>query len=298
MSSFWHWYITIGVAIYIIAVFWLLQVTRRSKSESDGKNELMSHSYDGIQEYNNPLPKWWLQLFYITIIFAIGYLVLYPGLGYWKGTLGWTQQNQHQAQIIEANKKFDPIFKKYAAIGIKQLVKNEPKALEIGKRLFLNNCSVCHGSDAGGATGFPNLKDHDWLWGGSPEKIVETITNGRTGTMPAWEASLDPLTIQQVASYVMSLSGRKTNQDLVKDGKGKFQMYCSGCHGVDGKGMQVVGAPNLTDKTWLYGGSPMVITKTIKGGRAGVMPAHKDLLSADKIHLLAAYVYSLSFDSQ
>ncbi len=294
MSSFWHWYITIGSIGYIVAIVWLLQVTRKTKSDETTTDELMDHSYDGIQEYNNPMPRWWIQLFYITIIFSIGYLVLYPGLGNWKGTLGWTQQNQHEAELAKANEIYNPIFEKYGAISIPQLVAEEPKAIEMGKRIFLNNCAVCHGSDAGGVAGFPNLRDKDWLWGGSPDKIVESISNGRTGTMPAWGGSLDELSLQQVTSYVFSLSGRKADKDLAEAGKATFQMYCVACHGAEGKGMDILGAPNLTDNIWLYGGSPATVTKTIREGRSGSMPAHADLLSKDKIHLVAAYIYGLS----
>jgi len=294
MSSFWHWYITIGVIVYIIAVFWLLQATRKSKTGSEGEDELMDHSYDGIQEYNNPLPRWWLQLFYITLIFSIGYLVLYPGLGSWKGTFGWTQQNQFEKEVAATDAITAPIFKKFGAMSMEELVSSQPQAIDMGKRMFINSCSVCHGSDAGGAPGFPNLTDNDWLWGGDPDTIQATITLGRTGSMPAWASTLDELSIQQLTSYVISLSGRSSNKELAEAGQPKFQMYCSGCHGADAKGAQALGAANLTDKVWLYGGSAAVISKTIREGRSGIMPAHKDLLSADQIHLVGAYVYSLS----
>ena len=295
MSNFWSWYITILSVGYIIAVLWLLLVTRQVKSDmtDSGENNLMEHSYDGIQEYNNPMPSWWIKLFYITIVFAVAYLVLYPGLGNWKGTLGWTSHNQHAEEVAAAEKVYGPLFKKYAAISIPQLASDHPEAIEMGKRIFLNNCAVCHGSDAGGAPGFPALNDNDWLYGGAPEQIVKTITDGRNGAMPAWGSTSGEDGVLQLASYVESLSGRPADEKLVAEGKAKF-MTCAGCHGMDGKGMQALGAPNLTDNIWLYGGSPAVIAKTIRDGRNGVMPSHKDLLGDDRIHLVASYVYSLT----
>lgn len=299
MSNFWSWYITILSLGYIIAVLWLLLVTRqvKSKMSETGETNLMEHSYDGIQEYNNPMPSWWIKLFYVTIIFAVSYLVLYPGLGNWKGTLGWTSHKQHAEEVAAAEKIYGPLFKKYAAIGIPQLVTEHPEAIEMGKRIFLNNCAVCHGSDAGGAPGFPALNDNDWLYGGTPDLIVKTITDGRNGAMPAWGSTFGEDGVLQLASYVESLSGRPADKKLAAEGKAKF-MTCAGCHGMDGKGMQALGAPNLTDNIWLYGGSPAVIAKTIRDGRNGVMPSHKDLLGDDKIHLVASYVYSLTHASK
>lgn len=299
MSDFWSLYISIITIVFIIAVIWLLFVTRNMKSDSHEENsELVGHSYDGIQEYNNPLPRWWINMFYITIVFAIVYLVLYPGLGNWKGTLGWTSAGQHQQEMEKAKKQYGPLFAKYASIDIPQLVQKHPESLEMGKRIFLNNCAMCHGSDAGGAPGFPALNDNDWLYGGSPSKIVETITNGRNANMPAWGPVIGNDGVAQVASYVASLSGRPAVKSLVEKGKQTFATYCAACHGQDGKGNQMLGAPNLTDRIWLYGGSPLVIEKTIRGGRQGVMPAHKNLLDSDKIHLVAAYVYSLSHPAE
>jgi len=297
MSQFWSLYISIITILFIIALVWLLTVTRKMKADSnEGKAKVLEHSYDGIQEYNNPLPKWWINMFYATIVFAIIYLVLYPGLGNWKGTLGWTSASQHQHEVDEAKKKYGPLFAKFAAIPIPEMVKNHPQGIEMGKRIFLNNCAMCHGSDAGGAPGFPALNDNDWLYGGTPDKIVETITQGRNASMPAWEPVLGHDGVAQVASYVATLSGRPALESLATKGKQKFATYCTACHGQDGKGNQMIGAPNLTDRIWLYGGSPMVIEKTISEGRNGVMPAHKELLSPDKIHLVASYVYSLSQD--
>ncbi len=298
MSNFWSWYITILSVGYILAVLWLLLVTRQVKSDKNANaNNLMEHSYDGIQEYNNPMPSWWIKLFYITIFFAIAYLVLYPGLGNWKGTLGWTSHKQHAEEVAAAEKVYGPLFKKYAALSIPQLVDEHPEAIEMGKRIFLNNCAVCHGSDAGGAPGFPALNDDDWLYGGAPGQIVKTITDGRKGAMPAWGSTFGKQGVLELAAYVETLSGRPADEKLAAAGKTKF-MTCAGCHGMDGKGMQALGAPNLTDRIWLYGGSPAVIAKSIQDGRNGVMPAHKDLLGSDRIHLVASYVYSLTHSNK
>ncbi len=297
MSSFWHWYITILSVGYILAVLWLLLATRRTKSDMDeqGTDQLMEHSYDGIQEYNNPMPRWWIQLFYITIVFAVIYLVLYPGLGNFKGYLNWTSAGQHAEEVAEAEKTYGPIFQKYAAIGIPELSKEHPEAIEIGQRVFLNNCAVCHGSDAGGAPGFPALNDNDWIHGGTPGQIKTIITQGKTASMPAWGTILGDEKVKQVTSYIFQLGGRPTaNEALVAPGKVVFDTMCAACHGADGKGVQALGGPNLADNIWLYGGSSGAITKSIAEGRKGEMPAHKELLNADKIHLVSAYIYSLS----
>jgi cytochrome c oxidase cbb3-type subunit 3 len=164
----------------------------------------------------------------------------------------------------------------------------------MGQRLFLTYCIQCHGSDAGGRPGYPNLTDKNWLWGGTPEAIKASITNGRTAVMPAWEPVIGADGVEQVTEYVQSLSGRKVDEAMAAKGKDIFTTNCAACHMPDGTGMQALGAPNLTDTTWLYGGSEGVIRQTIKAGRNGKMPAHKELLGEDKIHLLAAYVYSLS----
>ncbi len=297
MSSFWHWYITILSVGYIFAVLWLLLVTRRTKSSMDeqGTDQLMEHSYDGIQEYNNPMPRWWIQLFYITIIFAFLYLALYPGLGNFKGYLNWTSAGQHAEEVAVAEKTYGPIFKKYAAISIEELTDSHPEALEMGQRIFLNNCAVCHGSDAGGAPGFPALNDNDWLHGGTPAQIEKIISEGKSSSMPAWEAILGKSGVEEVASYVFKLSNRpQVNEELAAAGKARYDTMCVACHGADGKGVQMLGGPNLTDNIWLYGGSAGTIAKTIAQGRNGEMPAHKGRISSDRIHLVAAYVYSLS----
>lgn len=305
MSSFWSGWIIVLTVGNILACLWLVWWTMRRRTGEAAQGDVTGHTWDGdLQEYNNPLPRWWLWLFYITLIFAGGYLALYPGLGKFQGIWGWSSGNtlgsiegsQYQNEMAQAAEKYDPIFKKFAAVAITDLA-GKPEyaeARDMGKRLFLTYCMQCHGSDAGGTRGFPNLKDNDWLWSGTPEQIQTSIANGRNGVMPA-HAHIGEDKINQVAAYVESLSGRNVDAAQAEAGKEVFMSVgCIGCHGVDGTGNQMLGAPNLTDKTWLYGGSEGVIKQTIIKGRAGVMPAHKDLLGDEKVHLLAAYVYSLS----
>jgi len=254
----------------------------------------MGHVWDeDLQELSNPLPKWWLSMFYITLVFGVGYLALYPGLGTFSGILGWTEKGQYDKEIAAADKQFNPLYEKYLKEDPKLLAANH-EALKTGERLFVNYCTTCHGSDAGGGPGFPNLRDEDWLYGGDPQIIKASIMNGRTGAMPPWGAVLGPDGTANVAEYVLSLSGRSVNATVAATGKEKFMQLCVACHGPDGKGNPAMGAPNLTDNIWLYGGLKKTIMETIEKGRAGRMPAHAEFLGEAKVHLLAAYVYSLS----
>ncbi len=294
MSDFWSWYIAIITIANILACYWLIKWASKKHNNEAAQGEVTGHKWDGdLEEYNNPLPRWWLWLFYFTIVFGFVYLALYPGLGNYKGSLGWTSTGQYDEEISEANKTYDPIFAKYAKQEIPALAKNS-EATKIGQRLFLNYCATCHASDAGGARGFPNLTDNDWLWGGAAGNIKKTILDGRMGAMPPWEAVIGKQGVKDVTQYVISLSGRKHDAAMAKAGKKQFDVMCIACHGADGKGNQALGAPNLTDNVWLYGGSAGVIAQTIAKGRNGVMPAHRNFLGEDKAHLLAAYIYSLS----
>ncbi|RMD68980.1 MAG: cytochrome-c oxidase, cbb3-type subunit III [Gammaproteobacteria bacterium] len=294
MSPFWSWFVIILTVGSILATWWLIRWTMKISPGEAGLGEETGHVWDGdLREYNNPLPRWWLWLFYITIVFSVIYLILYPGLGNFPGLLGWTKEKQYEEEVRAAEAKYGPIYEKYAKMDIPALAK-DPEAMKIGQRLFLNYCATCHGADAGGAPGFPNLTDNDWLWGGDPQTIEKTILDGRQGSMPAWKDALGEEGIEQVAAYVMSLSGRKVDPALAEKGKEKYMTFCIGCHGPDGKGNPALGAPNLTDNIWLYGGSPGTIKKSIREGRNGVMPPHRDFLGEAKVHILAAYVYSLS----
>lgn len=300
MTSFWSWYITLLSLGTIAALVWLLLATRKGQRH-ESTEETVGHSYDGIEEYDNPLPRWWFMLFVSTVIFALGYLVLYPGLGNWKGILpgyegGWTQVKEWQREMDRANEQYGPLYAKFASMPVEEVAK-DPQALKMGGRLFASNCSVCHGSDAKGAYGFPNLTDNEWLWGGEPETIKTSILAGRQAAMPGWLNVIGEDGIRNVTGYVLSLSGRDTPEGInidIEQGQKIFASTCVACHGPEGKGTQAMGAPDLTDNVWLYGSSFGQIQQTLRYGRNGRMPAQEEILGNDKVHLLAAYVYSLS----
>jgi len=297
-SGFWDLYIAVisVVSIVACALFLKSQSIRKAPAEAQAGPEQATtgHTWDeDLAEYNNPLPRWWSWLFYITIVFSIVYLVLYPGLGSWQGTLGWSQVGQLEQEIAAAEKQFGPIYEKFAAREVQELAAS-PQALAAGQKLFLNNCAQCHASDGGGSRGFPNLADMDWLWGGSPEAIKTSITDGRTGMMPAWRQALGEQGVKDVAHYVMSLSGMANDSIRTARGKEAFDRNCVACHGAQGKGNPAMGAPDLADKVWLHGSSEERIIETISKGRVDQMPAHKEKLSGAQIHLLTSYVYSLS----
>jgi len=290
-SEFWSVYVAVITVVSIVAcaVFLKSQSVRRPVGI-----ETTGHKWDeDLAEYNNPLPRWWSWLFYITIVFGLVYLVLYPGLGSWRGTLGWSQVAQLKEETAAAQKQFGPLYERFAAMEIEALAKN-PEALAVGQKLFLNNCAQCHASDGGGSRGFPNLTDMEWLWGGTPGAIKTSITEGRTGMMPAWGEVLGEARVKDVAHYVRSLSGLTHDSIRAARGKDVFATTCIACHGADAKGNPAMGAPDLTDKVWLHGSSEEAVIQTITIGRADQMPAHKEKLSPAQIHLLTAYVYSLS----
>jgi len=292
-SSFWDFYIGIISVVSIVACGVLL-LAQSKRRVAGGESETTGHAWDeDLGEYNNPLPRWWMWLFWITIVFALAYLVLYPGLGSYAGYLRWTQAGQFEEENAQANAQFGPLYEKFAGQEIAQLAKN-PEALAIGQKLFLNTCAQCHASDAGGSRGFPNLTDNDWLYGGDPANIKASIMEGRNGIMPPFAPALGEQGTKDVAHYVMSLSGMAADSIRVERGKPRFAQTCAACHGAQGKGNAQLGAPNLTDKTWLYGAGEAAIIEGITRGRNNPMPAHKELLTPAKIHLLTAYVYSLS----
>ncbi len=294
-SEFWSWFIIAIAGGGIIWLFYLLMGTNKAETEEGVPT---GHVWDeDLQELNNPLPRWWLYMFYFTLFFAIGYLILYPGMGSYKGLLGWTEVGEYEAEVAAADAEFGPLFEKFEKTPIAELATDEA-AMNAGERLFVTYCAVCHGSDARGAPGFPNLRDNDWLYGGTPEQIEATILHGRMGTMPAWEGPLGGAEgVNQVATYVMSIAGRDVDTKLAAAGKEKFDMFCVGCHMPGGTGNEALGAPNLSNNIWLYGGSPRSIKETIAKGRNGRMPAHSEFLGKAKSHILAAYVYSLSHES-
>ncbi len=294
MSSTLSWFITIVSLANIIGCYVLIKWSSKPLPGEAAQGQVTGHTWDeDLQEFNNPMPRWWLWLFYITMIFALIYAALYPAMGNFKGSLGWSQKQEYEQEISDAAKTYGPIFAAYSKQAIPDLAKN-PKAVQAGQRLFLNYCSTCHGSDARGAAGFPNLRDSDWLYGGTPEAIKTSIMNGRNGIMPPMGAALGADGVKTVVAYVLSLSRAGQDAAVVEQGKLKFQTLCAACHQPDGKGSHAIGAPNLTDDVWLHGRSPGAITQTVTQGRTGVMPAHGEFLGEDKVHLLAAYVYSLS----
>lgn len=316
MTMFWTIWISIITFGTMLGCWFLLRWCLSNKTGVK-EGEEMGHEFDGIVEINNQLPKWWTNLFYITMVWGVLYLIAYPGLGFtFKGIFGWESSNQAVRSLAEsqealeldiaeenlneyavsiktARERFDPIFAEYAKTPVEELALND-EALQVGKRLFLQNCAQCHGSDARGQRGgFPNLTDNDWLYGGSGEKIKETLINGRIAAMPAWFDAMGESGIEEVVAYTLSLSGRDVDANLANAGKARFAV-CAACHGVDGKGNQLLGAPNLSDNIWLYGGSQRAVTETLTYGRNGVMPAFDKTLGEDKVHVVAAYVYSLS----
>ncbi len=293
MSTFFNWWVIVITLVNIFACWWLIRWTMKKRPDESASGDVTGHVWDGLEEYNNPLPKWWLWLFYITLVFGLVCLVLFPGLGNFQGIAGWSSSGQYDKEVAQSNERYGPIFAKFAETDIAAL-SSDAEAMKAGERLFSNYCSQCHGSDARGAKGFPNLTDNDWLWGGSPEQIKTTIVNGRGGLMTPWGPILGDEGVENVANYVQSLSGRQVDTASAEAGKAQFETFCAACHGVDGTGNQVLGAPNLTDNIWLHGSSAGAIKKIIIEGKNGAMPALGDFLGNDKSHLLAAYVYSLS----
>jgi cytochrome c oxidase cbb3-type subunit 3 len=242
---------------------------------------------------NNPLPRWWVGLFLITIVFSLGYLALYPGLGTSPGQLGWSSKGQYEAEMAKGEKEVAPLYAKFSGMSTQDVAK-DPQAMAIGDRLFMNNCAQCHGSDARGSKGFPNLSDADWLHGGSPEKIKETLTLGRIGQMPPMAAAVGtPDDVRNVAHYVLSLSGSPHDALKASLGKPKFAA-CAACHGMDGKGNQALGAPNLTDDIWLHGWGENAIVAMVNNGKVNQMPAQVSKLTEPQLHVLASYVWGLS----
>ena len=292
-SPFWHYYIVAIVVASFIYVTWLLLSQDKVKLKKGEEVKTTGHSWDGIEEYNNPMPRWWFWMFIMTILFGIGYLVAYPGMGDYKGTFNWTSHNQYEREVAAADKTVNALYGKYSKMKVEDVAKDK-NAMTIGKNLFDTYCIQCHGSDAQGSRGFPNLTDSDWIYGGTPEKIHETITNGRIGIMMPWGPNLGTEGVRDVANYVISLSkDRAYDEDRAARGKEIFQANCVACHGANGQGTMGI-APRLNDNIWLWGGSEKAIIETITSGRHNQMPAWKDFLTEDKIHLLTAYVWGKS----
>jgi cytochrome c oxidase cbb3-type subunit 3 len=297
MSIFWNIWI-IGLTLVCTGlVIWVLMANRKVavRDDEEPENRTTGHVYDGIEEYDNPLPRWWFLLFVGTLVYSAIYLIWYPGLGSFPGIGGWTSANQLEREHEKARQNEEEIFAEYKKMPIEELALDNA-AMKMGVRLFANNCAVCHGADGGGNYGFPNLGDSDWLYGGTPEKIHETLLHGRAGNMPPWGGLLGEQKVLAVTEHVMALGKSQHDAALARQGESVYQQNCTACHGADGKGNQALGAPNLTDAVWLYDGSREGIANSVRSGRANMMPAQKDMLREEKIHLLTAYVYSLSLE--
>ena len=294
MSTGWSLFVIVLIVSNLVGCAWLLWGNRHVQIDPRGKGDTTGHDFDGIEELNNPLPAWWTWLFIGTSVFSLGYFVLYPGFGNYAGTLGWSSAKETEDGLAAAEAKYGPIIDAYLERPIPELARDE-RAVGMGGRIFANRCATCHGSDARGGRGYPNLTDADWLHGGAPETIVHTITNGRNGIMPPFAAAIggDP-GVRQVTEYVLSLSGREHDAAEAEAGKAHFQLICMACHGMDGKGNPLMGSPDLTDDVWLHGGTREDIASAVNVGIVSQMPAHSDILSPGRIHLVASYVFSLS----
>jgi len=294
MSTGLSLYIVVITLINLAGLVWLFMAMRKKKiGDASAGPETTGHVWDGdLAEYNNPLPRWWLWLFFGTMVFGVVYLVLYPGMGNWKGTLGWTSANQHAALQKSLEAETQKVLAPFAGKSV-EVLRHDPAALQVGRNLFNDNCILCHGSDGRGAPGFPNLTDKDWLWGGSAENIEATITNGRQAAMVAWKDVLGEQGVEDMLAYVLTLSGRSVPAGDVAHGKELFTTNCVVCHGETGTGNQTLGAPNLTDNVWLYGGSVAAIRDSIAKGRLGQMPAQGERLGELRVKLVAAYVLGL-----
>ncbi|BDR08546.1 Cbb3-type cytochrome c oxidase subunit [Comamonas testosteroni] len=293
INNFWSVYVAAITLIGIFGCLLLLILVARKKVVPSGDNTT-GHVWDeDLRELNNPMPKWWMGLFVITVVFSLGYLVVYPGLGGFGGKLDWSQTGAYDKEMAKAKADLEPLYAKFTSMPTEEMAK-DPQAMAIGERLFMNNCAQCHGSDARGSKSFPNLADGDWLHGGSPEKIRETITNGRIGMMPPMAAAVGSADdVRNVAHYVLSLSGSPHDAVKASQGKSKF-VACAACHGMDGKGNPALGAPNLTDDIWLHGWGEAAIVNIVNNGKHNEMPAQKEKLTEAQIAVLASYVWSLS----
>lgn len=294
VSDFWNLYVIVLTLGSVLACAVFLYFLSRKKVKP-GAVQTTGHTWDeDLAEFDNPLPRWWMMLFYITVVFSLVYLALFPGLGNIQGLLGWSSTGQYDREVAKAEQTYGPLYKKFAALSVEEAAK-DPAALAIGQRIFVNNCAQCHGTDARGAKGFPNLADNHWTWGGDGLAIKTSILQGRMGMMPPMAAAVgNEADVEAVSNYVLSLSGSPHDTNKVALGKEKFEAACAACHGAEGLGNTMLGAPNLTKKIWVYGGSVASIKETITNGRQGVMPAWQNILGEERSHLVAAYVYSLS----
>jgi cytochrome c oxidase cbb3-type subunit 3 len=289
MSTGFSIFVIVGTLGSIAAFFLLLVMNRKIKNP--GKTT--GHSYDGIEELDNPLPAWWFWWFILTIVYGLGYLIYYPGLGNYEGIGNWSQISQLEESQKLADEKYGPLYAQYAEMSLDELVA-DPAAVNMGRRIFASNCTVCHGASGEGSFGFPDLTDEEWIWGNEDGDIEASILNGRNAMMMPWASTIGNDGVDQVTEYVLKLAGREVDEALATEGATHFNMFCVACHGPEGKGQKMFGAPDLTNEIWLYGNSRMRISHVISHGRNGVMPAFAERLGEDKVHILAGYVKSLS----
>ena len=295
MTTFWSWFVAIGTIVFIIWCVWLIGWSAKQGPQNKGDEELVGHKWDGdLEEWNNPAPKWWLDLYFITIAWAIGYLIVFPGIGIFDGVAGWTSGGQYEEEMQRAEERYAPIYEKFAAMDFDALVKDE-EALSLGRSLYASYCTTCHGSDARGAPGYPNLTDNDWQWGGSEQDIITSISKGRIAVMTPWAQILgSDEAVDDMVTYVQSLSGMVDASAVKDSARTQFTTFCAACHMPTGTGNPVLGAPNLTDDIWLYGSDADTIRTAIEQGRNGQMQPHGELLGENRTRILAAYVKSLS----
>jgi cytochrome c oxidase cbb3-type subunit 3 len=295
MPAFWAWFVAAGTIAFVIWCIWLVSWSAKQGPQNKEDEDLVGHVWDGdIEEWNNPAPKWWLYLYFITIIWAVGYMVVYPGIGAFDGLFGWSQQGQYEEEMQSAEARYAPIYERFAAMPFEDLAQDED-ALSLGRSLFASYCTTCHGSDARGAPGYPNLTDGDWQWGGTEQDIVNSITNGRMAVMTPWAQILgSDEAVDNMVAYVQSLSGIVDAGTVEDSAKTQFTTFCAACHMPTGTGNPILGAPNLTDDVWLYGSDAETIRTAIEQGRNGEMPPHGEFLGDNRVRILASYVYSLS----
>lgn len=295
MTDFWHWFIAAGTLLFVFWCIWLVRWSSKQGPQDVADKDVVGHVWDGdLEEWNNPAPRWWLGLYFLTIAWAVGYMIAYPGLGSFDGALGWSQQAQYDEEMQQAADRYDPIYEGFAAMPFDAL-QSDAAAMDLGASLYASYCTTCHGSDARGAVGYPNLTDNDWLWGNTEAALVSTLTYGRNAVMPVLTPALGGETgIANMVSYVRSLSGLVEADAAAMSAQPLYLALCSSCHNADGSGNVLFGAPNLTDDISLYGSSEEAVHATITQGRMGVMPAHGALLGEHRTKILAAYVASLS----
>lgn len=290
MSTGFSIFVTLGTILSLIGFFLLLYLNRNIQNPG----ETTGHNYDGIEEYDNPLPSWWYWWFILTILYGVGYLIYYPGLGNFQGIGNWSSIASLEEDQRVADERYGPIYAQYRDYTLDELAAT-PAAVKMGRRIYASNCAVCHGADARGSFGFPNLTDEEWLWGNTDEDILTTILGGRNAYMNGWQDILGDEGVSEATEYVLQLEGREgIDEELAEKGAVHFNTFCVACHGVDGKGLKIFGAPNLTNEIWLYGNSRSRIAHVIRHGRNGVMPAFEQRLGKDKVHIVSGYVRSLS----